>query len=415
MFKFQSLVSRLKIQKAINMANLRNLVKKQSFSLWIIIAVLCFILPLGGCLAQEESLPGTPNVFLPASLIYDNVFWAAGQNVNLNSAMKDDVYLAGASVIVSGPIDGDLIVAGSNVVINSTIKGDLRAAAASLTINGKIEGNITVLAATVNIGQQAEIGKNAIILGGNVESYGKINKNLYSAAGNLLIDNEISGSVYATIDSEGYITLLPTAVINGNLEYTAPKSADLQAGSQIKGEVKFTEAKIEPQKPVVPKEVFSIFSLTFWLIGLLGSIVVGLVVIFVFKDLAVKMKQALEKNIAINILKGFLYLIAIPIALLILAVTVIGLPLSMILLPLYFIAIYLCRIFIGVYVGEKILIHIFKQKEPALAWSMMTGLMAISLLCLIPILGIFVRLVIVLWGLGTLAIVLKQELKLENN
>ncbi|MCX6740096.1 MAG: polymer-forming cytoskeletal protein [Candidatus Parcubacteria bacterium] len=385
--------------------------KKLNILVLLIVSVLILMAPSTNCQGKGADQPQNINLFLSTDQVFENVYWASGQNINLNSQMKDDVYLAGANVVVSGPIDGDLMVAGSSVVINSVIKGDLRVAGATVTINGKIEGNLTALGGTITINKDAEIGKSAIILGGNVDEFGKIKKNLYCAAGNLLINNEITGSAYIGIDAEGSLTLLPSAIINGNFEYTAPFQAEIQAGAQIKGEEKFTQLKIETPQPAAPNYMLR---LIFWLAGLLGAIVVGLVMVFIFKNFVGKIKMELEKNIILNILKGFVYLIVIPIALMILAVTFIGFPLSMILGGLYLTAIYLCRIFIGVYIGEKVLKKIFRQNAPAAVWSMIIGLLIIYLICSIPLLGWFVKLAIVLWGLGTLLSVLKKELKLEN-
>ena len=117
----------------------------------------------------------------------------------------------------------------------------------------------------------------------------------------------------------------------------------------------------------------------------------------------------------LTILKGALYLIVIPIALLILAVTIIGAPLALILGVLFGIAVYLCKIFLGVLLGAWLLKTVFKQKESQLVWAMMLGIFVIYLICLIPLVGLLAKLVIVLWGLGAVMAMVKKELNLENS
>jgi hypothetical protein len=368
------------------------------------------LLPIAGLAATDQTMQ-TGSVYLPAEAVYDNPFWTAGQSVILNSQMKDDVYLAGANVVVSGPIDGDLIVAGSNIIINSEIKGDLRVVGGMITINGKISGNVTALGGMITISKDAQISKSLVVLGGNVEMNGKIGRNLYAATGNLLVNNEIKGNVYASVDGEGGLALLPSASILGRLEYTASEPANIYDGAKV-NEEKFTELIVKPAEPVRKN---SGLVLTFWLIGLLSSIVVGLVVVFLLKDLAVKIKNQLSVKVPLTILKGLIYLIVTPIALLILAVTIIGAPLAVILGVLYGITLYLCQIFIGIFIGDWVLQKIFKSGTSQLVWSMMIGLLIIYALALIPLVGLLVKLAIVLWGLGAVMAVVKKELNLENN
>jgi cytoskeletal protein CcmA (bactofilin family) len=371
---------------------------------------LLLILPFSASATTDQSAE-IGSIYLPAETILNTPYWAAGQSINLNSQMKDDVYLAGANIVVSGPIDGDLFVAGSNIIINSEIKGDLRVAGGMVTINSKINGNVTAMGGVITLGKTAQVGKNLIALGGNVELYGKIEKNLYSASGNLLINNEIKGDVFAAIDTEGSLVLFPEANILGKLEYTAPSAATIHPGAKV-NEEKFTQLKIQPAQPVNNGKGFV---LTFWLIGLLSSLVVGLVVVYLLKDQTIKVKNQLLNKIPLTILKGALYLIVTPIALLILAITIIGAPLAMILGVIFCIALYLCKIFIGVFLGDWLLRKLFKQKEAQSVWSMMLGVLVIYLICLIPFVGILAKLVIALWGIGAIMAVAKKELNLENS
>ncbi len=362
--------------------------------------------------ANFESKDTSGNVYIPTGTVFENVFYLAGQNLTINASMKDDVYLAGANINISGPIEGDLIVAGSNVVINSEIKGDLRVAAGSVTINGKVNGNTTILSGMVTLSQNSEFGKSVIMLAGNGEVYGKINKNLYAAAGNVILNNEILGSAYLTIDSDGSLILQPETNIYGNLEYTASQTANIISGAKIQNEEKFTQR--QPQAAGRSNKGMG-FVLVLWLAGLLGSIIVGLIIVFVFKNQTVKILKQLEIKVLLTMLAGLVYLIVTPIALLILAVTIIGLPLALIIGAFFAIALFISRIFVAIYVGQLIFKNIFKQKETSAVWSMILGLVLLYVVCWLPLLGWLVKLVVLLWGLGALMAIVKKDLNLGNN
>ena len=384
---------------------------KKIYLVVALIIIITFLIGFG-CLASEKEPLKNKNVFLPEGMVYENIYAAAGENFNIKAQMKDDVYLAGLNVEISGPVEGDVIVAGSNVIINSVIKGNLRVLGGTVIIKGKIEKNVVVAGGMVNLAPESEIGKSLILAGGNAEINGKINKNIYGAAGNLNINGEVLGSAYLAIDPDGSLILYPQANIAGNLEYTAKKPANIMSGAKIGNEEKFTELQVEKKVPARNK--FSLFFLTWWLAGLLGTLVVGLVTVLIFKDYTFKVQKQIDKNILMAILRGLAYLILTPIALVILAITVIGLPLALILSALYAITLFLTKIFVGVYLGEKIIRLFNKKIEIPLIWSMILGVIIIYLLCLIPYIGWLAKLIVVLWGLGVLMAIVKKDLKLEN-
>ncbi len=366
------------------------------------------LMPLSAVLAEQDN----GNLYLPSELTLENVLFAAGQNININAQSKDDLYLAGANIVISGPVEGDIIAVGSNIVINSEVKGNVRVVGGTVTINGKVDKNVTVGAGNLTVSTDAEIGKNLILGAGNAEINGKINKNLYVGAGNLILNSEILGNAYLSIDSEGDLLLYSHANIHGNLEYSAKNQVEIAAGAQIQGETKFNQMQKEPQSALKTKMQGFIFA--FWLASLFGALIVGLFLITLFKDFTVKVQNNIDKNILSSVLRGLAYLIVTPIALIILAATIIGLPLAFILGALYFIALYLSLIFIGIYWGDKFLKLFNKNKEVSLLWAMLIGMLIIYILFALPFIGWFLKLIAICWSLGVFIEILKKELKLEK-
>ena len=373
----------------------------------IFFLVISGIFMIGQLVLAEDNLDMS-NIFIPAGTVYDNILFTAGENVNINAQMKDDVYVAGANVVLSGLVEGDVIAAGANIEIDSEVKGDVRVVGASVTIKGNINGNVTVLAGELTIDDNAQISKNLLFAGGNLKINGKIYKNLYAAGGNIILNNDILGSAYIAVDPDGMLTLYPKTNIGGDLQYTAKQRADIKQGAQIQKQEKFNQ--FQP-KAEGKSNVFKVWFGIAWFIGLLGSIVVGLVVISVFKDFTLKIQKVLGQNIGLLLLKGFIFLIVTPIALLILAITIIGLPLAIISFALYLIMIYAGKIFVGLYLGNKV-IKLFRKelKETPMIWAMILGLVILHLLFVLPVIGFLVKLFVCLFGLGALITILKKEL-----
>lgn len=385
----------------------QNLAKK---IYWLFLLFLGFslLLPIG--VAAEKMVQ--KDVFI-SDEVFDNVYFAAGENVNINAQFNDDVYVAGSNVVISGVIEGDLLVAGANLVINAEIKGDLRALGATVRLNNKISKNATIGAADLTLTEEAEIGKNLIFGAGNVNLESKINKNLYGGGGNILLNNQVGGNVYLGVDPEGSLVLYPQTDIAGNLEYTATNKADLKPGAQIGQEERFSQMDRKTAQDFKAMS-FKGFGVAFWLISLLGALLVGFVLVYIFKDFINQTQKIFTEKIAWSMLIGFIYLIVTPIALIIIAVTMIGLPLALIAGALYVISLYLSKIFVGIYIGDKLIRSLFKKEKFNLVWAMVLGVIVVYLLLAIPILGLLIRLLVCVWGLGVLLIIIKGKLNFAD-
>jgi len=306
----------------------QNFTKNYRFLVFLIIFTILIFLPQASLLADNDSEKS--NIYLSTEQIYEEIIFVAGANLDINATVNDDVYAAGANVIISGPVAGDVIAAGSNIIINSDVKGNLRVAGANVTIKGKIGKNATIFAGMVTITPEAEIGQSLIVGGGNLEIGGKIYENLYGGGSNVVINSEILGNAYLTIDPLGDLVLFPETNIHGSLDYSAGKLADVKPGAQIQEQEKYSQ--IEKQKKgieVIPglKNII----LVIWFIIFLSTLIVGLVIIYLFKDFTLETQKVLKKDTLKLILKGLIVLIITPIVIILFSVTLIGLPLAMIL------------------------------------------------------------------------------------
>jgi hypothetical protein len=99
---------------------------------------------------------------------------------------------------------------------------------------------------------------------------------------------------------------------------------------------------------------------------------------------------------------GFLGLIVIPIASLIMFVILIGYPLGVVGIYTYSVLLYTASIFVGLVVGEKILQLFKKEGVISLYLSFIVGYVVLRILGLIPILGFVIRIFVLLFGAGAL-------------
>lgn len=325
-----------------------------------------------------------------------------------DQVINDDLYFAGNSITVDGIINGDLIAAGADIKVSGTINGGLIAAAGTVIINGNVTNDIRVAGGTVEIG--GNVGDNVIVFAGNLIS-GKdasIGRDLTIGAGNAVIDGMVKGNINGgggnveltgttkgnvTLDLDDDFKLSPGAKIEGNLEYTSPKQAEISG--IVTGKTTYME------KPVKEKETES--RITGEILGYLWLLLIGIL----FFVLAPQVSQKISENVPVNPLKnllwGILFLIVTPILAIILLITVIGLPVGLILLAVYIIEIYISRIFVGYWIGQYILKKLNREMRYK-ALVLASGLVVVVIGINLPILGTFIHFVIIIFGLGAIVL-----------
>ena len=95
-------------------------------------------------------------------------------------------------------------------------------------------------------------------------------------------------------------------------------------------------------------------------------------------------KESVFKDFLKNLGLGFVFVICIPIAIIILLFTVIGIPVSLTVLFAYMVLFYIAKIFVGYALGEKVLQLLKTNGVPAPVWSLLVGLVILYILFLIP-------------------------------
>ena len=94
-------------------------------------------------------------------------------------------------------------------------------------------------------------------------------------------------------------------------------------------------------------------------------------------------------------------LVCLPVAIFILLFTVIGIPLAIFALFGYILGLYLSKVFMGVFIGDEIL-GVFSKRDLSPIWSLILGLIVLTLLAKIPYLGWPVRILTMVFGLGAI-------------
>ena len=116
---------------------------------------------------------------------------AAGETVS------NDLYAFAGTVRVEGTVNGDLIASGGLVDVTGTVTGDVLAAGGSVNITGTVGGDARIAGGTLSVG--GAVKEDLLATGGQltVTSSGTIGEDLIAGMGQLTIDGAVTGDVFA--------------------------------------------------------------------------------------------------------------------------------------------------------------------------------------------------------------------------
>lgn len=367
----------------------------------VVAAVLLGGVALTGysCGGGSEETPGEKRrVVLPAGEVHEGWYFAAGNQVIISGTVNGDAYVAGGMVQVDGEINGDLIVAGGSVTINGQISDDVRAAGGNVECNGSVGKNLTAAGGSVRTGRESRIGGGVLAAGGSIAVGGEVGRDVLLASGKVTVSGSIEGD--ATVTGEA-LSLLPGGRVGGNLKVITKSKDRVDIAPDAVGGTVDIVAK---QSRDVP-HILGFRKGEFWfrVAWVLSLIVTTLVWVLLFpKHLATFGSTVLARP-GWCVLWGVAGIVAIPLLMIILTITVIGIPLAFLLLAVYLWVVYISQLSLGVAFGLRALGGDGRWR---FFLASVAGVVLIHVLMLVPYLGVLLIIAGLILGLGSVLLLL---------
>jgi len=335
--------------------------------------------------------------------------YTAGNLISINGDIEKGFYAAGNVVTVNGDVDGSISVVGGTTVIRGNVEDSVHVGGGSILIEGQIKEDLFLAGGNIIVSNSASVGGDLIVGGGTVDIQGPINGDVRIAGGQVIINSEIGGKINVIADE---LKLGSQANIVNGLNYKSPKEAFIDDGALVLGEINFIESKYKEAGWIKhPKTFLSILTLGF-LIKILGMIVVGLVLIYVFKSLTKELVKEGLTHFWSNLGHGFAALILTPVACIILLFTVVGIWLAGLLGITYLFMVILALGLASVTFGSWLIKVLKKQSEYSIDWqAVVLGVIVLKIIIWIPIVGWLIGLIFVLVSLGSIYQLAYQSLR----
>lgn len=324
------------------MSRLQNF-KKLAIALVVVFSAAALIVPATS-LAASVSTPGMPETSAGSvkdakkdALVLGKDMFSAGENVNLNNPeVYSNLFAAGNVVTVSGgKIAADAFVAGKSVELDQTMVGsNVYAAGESVKCSAIVTGLVFLAGSDVRLSGQAVSA---------------------SVAGNTVsIDGSFSGDVNASGDS---IVIGPNTVIDGTLYVQSSTEPTIPTSAKI-ANYKFTKSQqnsIGIGSIGIAEGIAAAvtgFLMMLVIASIVGIIVSALIALLLATDRPfVAAGNELRARPARVLLTGFLVILLVPIAVVILFVTFIGWKIALTLLLVCVVLSMLSDVFAAISVG----------------------------------------------------------------
>ncbi|WP_143820999.1 EI24 domain-containing protein [Motiliproteus sp. MSK22-1] len=344
------------------------------------------------------------DIFLTADELYvagdvaGDLFAASG-DLKVNSEIDGEVAVAGGNLSIDGKVKGSLIVAGGNIDITADTDEGMVIVGGDVHVqNASITGNIFLVGGEVNLGKGLNVDGKVMAAGGKVHLDGIFSRDLRVAGGKVTIGGEIKGDVKVV---SKHIRLLPGTTIAGSLIYYSPQVIDIADSVSIGKDIVYIKtSQIEKNR----EGLFFVAGLTF-LSLLVGLILFSVLTVYIAPAMLPACNKRFQSHKGKALMTGLLLIFSGPVLSVLLISSVFGIPLG-----LGFICIYLLLGMIGYIVavfilGERVLSLLGKSQSGSSLSQLLAvfiGILLMTVILLIPVLGVFVFLIVNAMGVGSM-------------
>ena len=346
--------------------------------------------PTGETNCAEETVLISPSLDSQAE---EDIYGDANTKLDSERSVSHSFFLAGNEVASKDRVDGIHFLAGNLVEFTGSAEYGAFAGN-SLKVNGEIMKDLFIAGNSIEIGEDTNIGRDLYAAATTVLVKANLNGNAFIGGNRVVLENvTIAGDLNLAADEvviKGKVSVAGTLKYNDNavvtgLEALSANKTETYTGSSNKVDFSFAS------------------SLTTKLIFLLGRLLVAIVLLAIANKFSKRLIDEFNlKNSWKDLALGLGLLLALPLAIIFTAITIVGLPLGLVGLGFYILFAYLSTSVTGLVVGDLLAKHAFKNEKLHIFLKATMGIVLLALLGLIPYVGSLVTGLATCYGFGYL-------------
>ena len=363
----------------------------------MVVAGLCGMIALPAQVAASQMRHAESITIGKGEKINSDLFLTAAR-CRVDGDVDGDLYAFCESLDVNGHVTGDVIGFAQSVRVNGVVDGNIRVGCNNLTLNGTLGKSILAFGDSIRVDSDAKAGGSATLFGGNISIDGTLGRDILSYARYLNIGGSVGGRVKAHGDA---LSIASTAKIDGATEFKGQKPPDVASEAKLGSPIQFTKEE--------PKPEYRSWHYYMWqLIWAAAFVLFGLVLFAVMPEFS---RQATDyaERIGASLGLGVLVGCGVPIAALIACITVVGLFLGLSTLFLWYASLYFAQLIVGALIGQWLMGR--TSELWPLIGRMIVGVLLARLCFLIPRIGIWLKLGVVIWGIGAISLAIYRRMQ----
>jgi putative zinc finger protein len=332
----------------------------------------------------------------------NDTLMAFGQTVSIDGTVNGDLLAFGQEVVVRGNVTGNLVTGAQSVTIEGTVGGTVLGAGENVRLeNARVGRDFYGFGNDVDVGPGANVTGNALGFGENVDLDGRVGIDFKGFGSRVTV----SGAVERNVDGFGQtVTVESTARVGGNVTGHVDSAGDLKvADGAVIGGTR-SEQLVEREQRRNHYETFGYYFGQ--VIRLAGAFLTGLALLWlipVLREVSLPDATAVVRSFAI----GLAAAVTLPVAALIVCVTIIGIPLAVLTFMLGAIGLYFSKAVIAQIIGRAVLRN--RPTPPHFAATLFVGLVIVIVAINLPWIGGFANLLLTLTGFGvTVSLILAR-------
>jgi hypothetical protein len=291
---------------------------------------------------------------------------------------------------------------GGNDVISEPVHGSLTAIGGNVTVTAPVSGPAQLVGGKVTIASGTAISGDASVAGGDVTIDGSVGGRLHVAGGKVRLNGPVAGDASV---AAGTLELGPDARIQGKLSF---RGGDLHQdpAAQVGGGVEHVASRARWHNHTHGDRF-----LHGW-VWTMGLMVLAAILAAALPGPSNRMAAELREHPGATLLLGFLAFVGIPIAGVLLMITIIGIPIALIALMAYGVLLVVGYAWLAGIVGGMLLDRVKPEVAALAAWragAAVLAMLVIALLARVPYVGGLAHLVALILGIGMIAAVIHRH------
>jgi len=362
---------------------------------WSILLIMTVLLLVWTAAAAALETRTGDIVNVPAGDIRGPLF-VSGNNLSVDANVDGDVFAVGSSITINGNVTGDVIAAGNTILINGTVSGDIRTAGNNIDISGPVGGSITGAANSITLRDSAQVNRDVMMFGNSVTVRGPIQGQVMGSSNKFYLHGPVGGDV--KIWDVQNLIIGPAADVKGTINYRSANPAQIDPAAQIAA-ISQSAPPVRPETKM-PGQIPYGANWTGAIFMVISGFIIWGIFYLLFPQLFPRSGQGDYGSFLAKLGWGFLTLLVVPMAVVMVLITVVGLPLALLLLFIYILVLCLAKILVADYLVRLLAERNGWNTKGAVIASFLAILIIMAATARIPVVGFFISLIIASLALG---------------